>query len=80
MNKSFALLALLAFAEAVQLDCGPCGGCGCGCEEEDEPETDIIGVMKIAYMYENKDCTGEKLELAISENPYAIVEYDAASL
>ena len=31
-------------------------------------------------MYEYEDCTGEKLELAISSNPSAIVEYDVASL
>ena len=117
MNKNFALLALLAYAEAIQLDCGPCGGCGCGCDEDDEPEPslghiddeptpiddepflghiddepvpiddepvliedDIVGGMQSAFMYEYEDCTGEKLELAITINPFDIVEYDVASL
>ena len=91
MNKNFALLALLAFAEAIKLDCGPCGGCGCGCDEDDEPvpvkplggdfeETDIAGGMQSAFMYEYEDCTGEKLELAITINPFDIKEYDVASL
>ena len=33
MNKSFTLLSLLAFTEAVKLDCGPC--CGGGDRDED---------------------------------------------
>ena len=42
MNKSFTILSLLAFTEAVKLDCGPsCGGCDCDDDGDDKPETII---------------------------------------
>ena len=42
MNKNFALLSLLAFAEAIQLDCGlSCGDCGCGGDDKDEDDSEL---------------------------------------
>lgn len=80
MFKNFALLSLLAFAEAVQLDCGPCN---CDCDEPDpkpEPDPLPIGGSLYGYIYANDDCTGDVLELRIDPNRNEIEAHDSNRL
>ena len=69
MNKNFALLSIIAIAEAVKLNCGPCSH-GCDLEDGGDAANDngelFIELPKdfvTLFIFENDDCTGESLTL-----------------
>ena len=87
MNKNFALLSIIAFAEAVKLECSPCSsGCnfddGDGDDDDDfdKPIIDITEEAVTAFIFENDDCTGEALSLDLFEDGDTSVVYDTAAL
>ena len=88
MNKNFALLSIIAIAEAVKLNCGPCSN-GCdlddGSDAADDIEEPIIELPEDAvtlFIFENDDCTGESLTLDLSKDLDVAIDavLDAAAL